>query len=408
MNKVEYTTICNKNLAKDRKISSQELLEERETRFATDLIRFEFSIYPGKDRWGEDKPSDLDYMEAVHKAITTGSFSLLKRLFPDYYFYGLTIPEPIARLCHEYSFETIKKLIAFYLAFDKCCEKEELYDFNDDIEDEDEKFYTIRVDHEPYLIATQVDPRIIDLFEPMHDRIKEIMRKNDKLPVRGYETASTVYLDIRNETMERFCGVKNTDLLDELFETLTYIRKEVELQRPTAKSFSDIDTTPWYKRNSIGRNDEFDIAFELFYIEKARKYYGTVHDQYLNDSKMYQYEVSRSTVCCYVEPFIEYWKANCFQLIDDHFVSKGSGKIYFVRGSKGAVKIGYTSGRVESRLKSLQTGSPDKLELLGVVDGGRELEKLLHKRYAEKRLEGEWFKLGERDIKRELTAGKRG
>lgn len=79
---------------------------------------------------------------------------------------------------------------------------------------------------------------------------------------------------------------------------------------------------------------------------------------------------------------------------EDHFV-------YFIsnRDRKGVqpVKIGYSKDP-EKRLKRLQTGHPNKLEVLkllrcGCEKDGRKLEKTLHwlamKRF--QRLQGEWF-----------------
>ena len=64
--------------------------------------------------------------------------------------------------------------------------------------------------------------------------------------------------------------------------------------------------------------------------------------------------------------------------------------IYFVGNGKGQVKIGYSKDP-QSRLLSLQTGSPYPLELLAVKPGGQNAEVELHTKYADDRLEGEWF-----------------
>lgn len=71
--------------------------------------------------------------------------------------------------------------------------------------------------------------------------------------------------------------------------------------------------------------------------------------------------------------------------------------VYFVRqGESGPVKIGTTAlASLDGRLKQLQTGSPYSLQLLGVIEGGDELEERLHERFATCRLEGEWFSASE-------------
>ncbi|EPJ0264676.1 GIY-YIG nuclease family protein [Vibrio parahaemolyticus] len=67
--------------------------------------------------------------------------------------------------------------------------------------------------------------------------------------------------------------------------------------------------------------------------------------------------------------------------------------MYFVQGEVlGHVKIGYsTRSALIRRLKKHQTGSPDKLVLLGVALGGRKFEAHLHKQFKDSRLHGEWF-----------------
>lgn len=67
--------------------------------------------------------------------------------------------------------------------------------------------------------------------------------------------------------------------------------------------------------------------------------------------------------------------------------------IYFVQAvTGGPIKIGVASN-VYTRLKGIQTGSPVKLQIIAFVpdDDPRFLEGLLHERFAQFRLEGEWF-----------------
>ena len=71
--------------------------------------------------------------------------------------------------------------------------------------------------------------------------------------------------------------------------------------------------------------------------------------------------------------------------------------IYFILNyDSQAVKIGIAKN-VKRRLASLQTSSPSKLELLGIiktksVNNARKIEKSLHEKFAENRIRGEWFK----------------
>lgn len=68
--------------------------------------------------------------------------------------------------------------------------------------------------------------------------------------------------------------------------------------------------------------------------------------------------------------------------------------IYFIQaGEQGPIKIGYCSSEegVAGRLVSLQCGNPAKLVVRRIVPGDRALESELHRRFAQWRLEGEWF-----------------
>ena len=66
--------------------------------------------------------------------------------------------------------------------------------------------------------------------------------------------------------------------------------------------------------------------------------------------------------------------------------------IYFIQaGRLGPIKIGHTNNGVEERLKELQTGSPDKLILIGIIEGDVKKEQELHKRFKNYRVRGEWF-----------------
>ena len=65
--------------------------------------------------------------------------------------------------------------------------------------------------------------------------------------------------------------------------------------------------------------------------------------------------------------------------------------IYFVlHEGTGHVKIGY-SDSVKKRISQLQTGNPEKLRLLRVIDGGPKTEQWLHKRFSGFNVRGEWF-----------------
>lgn len=70
----------------------------------------------------------------------------------------------------------------------------------------------------------------------------------------------------------------------------------------------------------------------------------------------------------------------------------GDERVYFILNRiSGRIKIG-KSFDVDKRLASLQTASPDPLELLGSVPSWLHTEAELHARFAALREHGEWFR----------------
>lgn len=64
--------------------------------------------------------------------------------------------------------------------------------------------------------------------------------------------------------------------------------------------------------------------------------------------------------------------------------------VYFVGAEVGPVKIGH-SRNIPKRIKDIQWGSPQKMELLAVAPGGQRAEARYHKRFFRHRMHGEWF-----------------
>jgi T5orf172 domain len=69
------------------------------------------------------------------------------------------------------------------------------------------------------------------------------------------------------------------------------------------------------------------------------------------------------------------------------------GFVYFFgHESTGPVKVGFTSNKdVKYRLKQLQTGNPEKLEVLGTVPAYAQIERSLHRFLTPHGIRGEWF-----------------
>jgi hypothetical protein len=63
---------------------------------------------------------------------------------------------------------------------------------------------------------------------------------------------------------------------------------------------------------------------------------------------------------------------------------------YFIGGDHGPIKIGESVDPVK-RLETFQTAHPYPLKLLATVRGGRAKEREYHQRFADHRLNGEWF-----------------
>lgn len=72
--------------------------------------------------------------------------------------------------------------------------------------------------------------------------------------------------------------------------------------------------------------------------------------------------------------------------------------VYFVKaGPDGPIKIGST-GNIEKRIASLQTGCPYKIEILGIIEceAASKLERDLHRKFSSTRIDNsEWFRWSE-------------
>lgn len=73
--------------------------------------------------------------------------------------------------------------------------------------------------------------------------------------------------------------------------------------------------------------------------------------------------------------------------------------VYLIRcDATGNTKIGY-SRDPRSRLATLQTASPNRLRLVACFDGDESLEADLHQRFRDYRVNGEWFRLSENQVR---------
>lgn len=68
------------------------------------------------------------------------------------------------------------------------------------------------------------------------------------------------------------------------------------------------------------------------------------------------------------------------------------GRIYFLKAEQSKrIKIGFTTGDPEERLRALQTGSSERLVVMASVPGSMADERGLHDRYESANVSGEWF-----------------
>lgn len=77
------------------------------------------------------------------------------------------------------------------------------------------------------------------------------------------------------------------------------------------------------------------------------------------------------------------------------------GYVYLICDpSNDSFKIGVTKKDIKERIKKLQTGNCEELFIASYYEYEYpyRLEKMLHAKFSDKRLQGEWFKLSSNDI----------
>lgn len=87
-----------------------------------------------------------------------------------------------------------------------------------------------------------------------------------------------------------------------------------------------------------------------------------------------------------------------------------SGWVYLIRDTQvDKYKIGWTGEGVENRLRTLQTGNPHRLELIGSFPAtSKRAESAIHEHFSGKRGLGEWFDLSSQDVENILSSVWRG
>lgn len=68
--------------------------------------------------------------------------------------------------------------------------------------------------------------------------------------------------------------------------------------------------------------------------------------------------------------------------------------VYFVRRKSdpaGHIKIGFTRGDPERRMRDMAAATPGGFEIIDTVDGGPQVERAIHVRLSDHAIAGEWF-----------------
>jgi len=91
-------------------------------------------------------------------------------------------------------------------------------------------------------------------------------------------------------------------------------------------------------------------------------------------------------------------KSNIYSIFNNE-VTKG--KVYLIKqGEEDLYKIGYTKGDENKRVSQLQTGNPQKLEIVGSFQcTGQKTEKTLHSLFSKQCKMLEWYSLSQQDLK---------
>ncbi len=76
------------------------------------------------------------------------------------------------------------------------------------------------------------------------------------------------------------------------------------------------------------------------------------------------------------------------------FIPSGPS-VYFIEAA-GLVKVGTASGgNIVNRLKTIKTTNAANTKIIGLTNGGKDVEKILHDKWKQYRHHGEWFILSD-------------
>jgi hypothetical protein len=107
-----------------------------------------------------------------------------------------------------------------------------------------------------------------------------------------------------------------------------------------------------------------------------------------------------SDIVALIQPLVETFLSESDDNSAHHAEADGYGFVYLLRGHPGEYKVGYTK-LVDRRLTELGATSSVEQKLIHEIktDDPSGVEAYWHKRFQDKRMRGEWFRLNPHDVK---------
>jgi hypothetical protein len=107
-----------------------------------------------------------------------------------------------------------------------------------------------------------------------------------------------------------------------------------------------------------------------------------------------------SDIVALIQPLVETFLSESDDNAAHHAEADGYGFVYLLRGHPGEYKVGYTK-LVDRRLTELGATSSVEQKLIHEIktDDPSGVEAYWHKRFQDKRMRGEWFRLNPHDVK---------
>lgn len=146
----------------------------------------------------------------------------------------------------------------------------------------------------------------------------------------------------------------------------------------------------WVLTRKITDNHSGDFLFEVQHDKDGSKV--------ANTKQAWEAHIGGNAAvrAAFAQTWAEYERSPLFG-VD---LSGEKGYVYFIRFSSRTYKIGMTRQNPHKRLAEIQTGCPVQLVIYGYIetDKPEEIEAELHKRFNDRRISGEWFRITDAEI----------